>query len=113
MRTASLFLLSCAASSALVLPGGALRSSTTPTRFSPINLQEADPPSGDGKYAEAEERGRAALDKLQEETAAAEAMQAAKDALAEDAEGAPFDPLFGGLALLLGAVLGYLVNMPS
>ena len=88
---------------------GALR----PTlRIPTATLQEAGE-TDSGRYDDAEVRGRAALEAIQAETAEAEQKQAqakAKADLAADAEGAPFNPILGVLALAGGVVMGYLVN---
>ena len=102
----------CSSCTALVLVPGARPALRIPT----ITLQEAGETAGEtegGRYDDAEARGRAALEAIQAETTEAEQKKAqakAKADLAADAEGAPFNPIFGIVALAGGAVLGYLVN---
>ena len=103
----------CSSCTALVLVPGAMRPAL---RIPTITLQEAGETAGEtegGRYDDAEARGRAALEAIQAETTEAEQKKAqakAKADLAADAEGAPFNPIFGIVALAGGAVLGYLVN---
>ena len=104
----------CSSCTALVLvPGAMMRPAL---RIPTITLQEAGETAGEtegGRYDDAEARGRAALEAIQAETTEAEQKKAqakAKADLAADAEGAPFNPIFGIVALAGGAVLGYLVN---
>ena len=112
MRTSTLVLLLAAlcSCSALILPGATTFHSTlTAVRTPSVTLQDDA-----GRYDDAEERGRAALEAMEAETAAAAKKQAALDDMAADAEAVgPFNPLLALGALAGGCLLGYVAQVAA
>lgn len=107
MRALPFLLVSLYSSSAWVLPGAPLVTKSPTCRSTPSVILQEDA----GRYADAEERGRAALEAMKAETTEAAKKQAALEDMAADAEAAgPFNPVLALAALLGGVVLGFIVN---